>query len=286
MFPVKHSTYTITNITRLPDKIKRALGGKRLIFSVSTGRSGTAYLSKILGYIPNVSSHHEPKPSFSKVLRAVQQNKKIAYDFWIAHKLPVIAKEAAPIYIETSHLLCKGFLEPLLDLEIVPDLIVLKRPHRQVSLSFCRFGTIPGRTAKGLKYLFSPSDPDVLSLPSWQKCNDYQLCYWYCLEIERRSYQYKRLFSELGSRVVSFSLDEISTIEGFEALREVLNLERPDPLQWQSYLRMRAGKVNTRSHLNYPATLPEDFDAAEQDIRNMLAGSNDMSWLDRGCNSA
>jgi hypothetical protein len=259
-------------------KLKTALNNKRLIFTISSGRSGTAYLANVLSYVPNVSSHHEPKPSFSKVMRSVQQNKETAYEFWIKKKLPSIAKDPSSIYIETTHMFCKGFIEPLLDLDIIPDLILLTRPYRRVALSFCRFGSIPGRTAQGLKYLLSPTDPDVLLLPNWQNLDDYQLCYWYCLEIARRSHKYSNLFTDLGARVVRVSLDEISTVSGFKKLLLGLNLQKPDGPKWAEYLEMKENRINTRSHLNRPARIPDDLDSAEKEVLDIIMKANEFSW--------
>lgn len=259
----------------LPIKLKQLLSKKRLILAVSTGRSGTAYLAEILGCVPDVSSHHEAKPKFSKALRPVQQNGQLAYKFWIKEKLPAIAKDSAPIYVETSHLFCKGFAEPLLDLGIVPDLILLARPYRQVALSFCRFGTIPGRTAQGLKYLLGPADHGVLSLPDWQELDDYQLCYWYCLEIERRMSKYNELFSGLGARIVRVSLEEINALSGFEKLLLGLNLQKPDGPKWVEYLQIKDSRINVRPHLNRPAKIPEDLDSAEQEVLGRVMKAND-----------
>lgn len=278
----KHISFSLMKLAlppwQLSMKLKRALNKKRLIFTISTGRSGTAYLAKILCYVPDVSSHHEPKPKFSKVMRSVQQDKRIAHDFWIKKKLPRIAEDPASIYVETSHLFCKGFIEALLDFDIVPDLVILTRPYRQVALSFCRFGTIPGRTEQGLKYLLSPIDPDVLRLPNWQNLDDYQLCYWYCLEIERRVFKYNELFQGLGACLVRVSLDEIITVPGFEKLLLSLNLQKPNGSKWEEYLQMKDTRVNVRPNLNRPVRISEDLDSAEQEVLDMVMEENDISW--------
>ena len=202
-------------VAGLPERLNVGLRGKRLIFTVTTGRSGTGYLAKMLSFVPNVVSYHEPRPDFADVMRLVQQDVSIAYGFWIEKKLPQIMEEPASTYIETSHLFCKGFVEPLLKLGVTPDLIILTRPHRRVAASLHRLDTIPGRTEKGLRYLVSPGDPGVLALPGWQTLTDYQLCYWYCLEIERRSHEYERTFLEKNARVAKVALSEIDTVRGF-----------------------------------------------------------------------
>ncbi len=88
---------------------------KRLIFTVTTGRSGTAYLTAVFNYMRNVAAFHEPDPEYVEVLRQVQSDKEVADKFVCEKKLQVIAALPQPIYVETSHLICKGFLESFLD---------------------------------------------------------------------------------------------------------------------------------------------------------------------------
>ncbi|WP_163328944.1 hypothetical protein GFV12_06535 [Desulfurobacterium thermolithotrophum] len=89
-------------------RLKEQLSTKRLIFTVTTGRSGTAYLSKILSLIPNISAFHEPEPNFVDVMRLALEKPELAVKFWVLEKLPFIAKTPHNIYCETSHLFCKG----------------------------------------------------------------------------------------------------------------------------------------------------------------------------------
>lgn len=230
----------------IPQPIRCALQKKRLIFTVTTGRSGTGYLSEMLRFLPSVASYHEPEPKFSHVMRTVQSDRESAYAFWIERKLPWIANERGPIYIETSHLFCKGFVEALLDLDMMPDLIVLSRPWRQVAMSLYELNTIPGRTPDGLTFLLSPDDPSVLPLPGWEGLHDYQLCYWYCVEIARRMNRYKEFFLQNNARVVDTSTGEITTAEGMQNLIEGLDLPRPDAPAWRAYLENRQKKINTK----------------------------------------
>jgi len=219
---------------------------KRLVFTVTPGRSGTKYLSILLKYLPNVTCFHEPDPNFSEVMRYSQTNKKIAYDFWIEKKLPFIEQCNTFTYIETSHMFCKGFLQPLLDLNIIPDLIILKRSCREVAKSLFKLKVIPGRTKKGLIYLLSPEDPGVLYLPNWNNFHDYQLCLWYCLEIERRQKIYGELLKAKNARVVLISIEDLSKISKFLYLLRELDLYYLNFLVWLYYLRNRSKKVNQK----------------------------------------
>jgi hypothetical protein len=89
------------------------LDGIRLILTVTPGRSGTVYLCELLKSVPGIYSAHEPEPKFSDVMRAVQYDPAIARRFLLSQKLPAIRRYAQSTYVETSHLACKGFIEPL-----------------------------------------------------------------------------------------------------------------------------------------------------------------------------
>jgi hypothetical protein len=171
---------------------------KRIIFTVTSGRSGSAYLSQLLQAVPGLHAEHEPEPNFAHVMRRVQHNPAIAFAFLREHKLPAIAKVAEPVYAETSHLTCKGFIEPMIQLGLRPGLIFLRRSPREVAWSLQERNTIPGRTPLGCAYLLEPRDPFVLPLIGWETLSDYQLCFWYALEIEHRCLRYVALASELG----------------------------------------------------------------------------------------
>jgi len=243
---------------------------KRLIFSISTGRCGTGYLSKLMALVPGVASYHEAPPRFQLVMRHVQSNPHAAYDFWTQRKLPQIEVEKSNIYVETSHLFCKGFVEPLLDCGFKPDIIILSRPHRDVAQSMFYLNTIPGRTAKGLKYYLSPDDPGVLKLPAWEKLSDYQLCYWYCLEIERRALMYRQLFRDLNAKVVSVSLKEIQTIRGFLKIIRGMNLSIPRLRDWYQYFRNQKKKINIKTSSKKNVSLDGDLTRQEKEVFHLI----------------
>jgi len=220
--------------------------GKRLIFTITPGRSGTGYLSRILNVHKEIASFHEPEPKFSDFMREVQSNPKIALDFWIKKKLPFIRNIKSKIYVETSHLFCKGFLHPLIDIGIIPDIIILKRSHREVALSLLQLKTIPGRTDKGLKFLLSPEDKDVIEIRNWHLLTDYQLCYWYCLEIERRQKSVEKYYLTTNSKIISITIDELSTIKGFKRLFEQFELPKLDLGSMCKYLFIKNIHINMK----------------------------------------
>lgn len=256
-------------------ELRKIIKQKRLIFTITTGRSGTGYLAQALSSIPGVTSYHEPEPKFSDIMYKVQYNKDFAYDFWNSQKLPRIVEELNNIYIETSHLFCKGFIEPLIDLGIVPDVIILRRPIREVAISLYRINAIPGRTTEGLRFLLSPEYPHVLPLPYWQILHDYQLCFWYCLEIERRITKYSALLNDRGSHIVETSLQEIITPEGIRKLVTALSL--PMPVDILDY----SERINTKSGIKskYNRTIPPNIDELEDEVLRL---TNSISLQNKG----
>ena len=197
---------------------------KHLVFTVTAGRTGTTYVTRLGELFPDTVSVHEPQPSYVHVLRQIQRRPRLAYDFLLEYKLPFIAAAAASRYLETSHLLGKGFLEPLLDLGLRPSVLMLRREPRAIARSLLTRRTVPGRGKLGFKYLIHPGDPGVLPLPRWTSYSDYQLCFWYALEMERRQRVYGELLTAKGCAIADATAEELHDPERFIEVTERLGL--------------------------------------------------------------
>lgn len=239
---------------------------KKLVFTVSTGRSGTAFLNWVLSFLPKVNSQHEPEPDYVDVLRDAQKDQELAKSFMCKQKLPQIANEPGNVYVETSHLFCKGFAEVTLDLGITPDIIIHSRTKRDIAKSLFRGETIPGRTQKALRYYLSPADPNVLLLKDWDKFTDYQLCFWYCLEIKRRSNVYRKLFENRGAIVVNSTLESVKTYKGYVDLVNRLQLPKPNLMTIYKFWRCRNYKMNKASDQSYSMNIPGDLEEQEAEV--------------------
>lgn len=223
-----------------------SLDGKRLILTVTPGRSGTGYLAQLLSLLPGVCSQHEPSPNFRDVMRAAQSQPELAVNFLIDQKLPAIRRCGQPVYVETSHLACKGFIEPLLGNCCVPDLIVLRRNPFLVSNSLYYLGTIPARTALGELFLLRPDDPGVVPLEGWQDLPDWALCFWYCREIERRMEAYATQVRLRGGRVMTTSIDELKTDTGLGDLLRFMDANAC-LVHDVAFMKQRSIKVNDKA---------------------------------------
>lgn len=258
--------------SRVPASLRKALAGKRLIFTLSPGRSGTFFLHLLAAGAADVESRHEPDPNFADVMRDCHCDRSLASDFWVERKLPAIAANSRPVYLETSHLFGLGFAEELLRLGVVPDLLVLRRPHRQVATSLLQVGTVPGRSPLAERYYLKPGDRGVPALNGWERMADYQLCYWYCVEFERRVRRYQGLFAQAGSRVLELSLEELPTATCFRRLHRFLTGSTPTLAAWRHFLRHRGLRPNRKLEEKHRAgvQIPYDRESLERAVLEAL----------------
>ncbi|BBL76595.1 hypothetical protein [Methylomagnum ishizawai] len=249
---------------------------KRLIFTITTGRSGSKYITQVLR-ANGVQAFHEPAPNFVEVMRDAQRDSRLARDFWKYYKLPHIESlKSHPnghTYFESSHMFCKGFVEPLLDLGVIPDILILKRDNRAVALSLLRLETVPDITPLGLKWLLSPNDPHVYKLIPKKPWTPYQLCYWYTLETDRRARYYERYLSGLGAAILKIESKDLfeenpACLQNLSTFFQTeISLERQPELRTSAFMQNKRKDMK----LSLSETMTEaDFERMEQEVRASL----------------
>jgi hypothetical protein len=219
---------------------------KNIIMCLTTGRSGTNLLEKLLALADDICAVHEPEPAFQHVLGDVRRNPPAAISFVRDRKLPDILARSGAHYAETSHLFGKGFFEAFVALGIPFRLVILNREPRQVAKSLLRLKTVPGRTIRGRGFLLDPSQNGVMKLPDWEKMSDYQLCYWYCLEMERRKSVYTAECRERGILVVEIALEKLKDWNYFQKFCRELGLSLPAEAGTR-HAAITANKVNRKA---------------------------------------
>lgn len=219
--------------------------GKTLTMCLTTARSGTALLASLLALADDVDAQHEAAPDFHEVLPAVREHPEAAVAFVRERKLPRILHCQQPHYVETSHLFGEGFFEAFIALAIPFRLIVLNRDPRCVAESNWRVDAVPGRSKDGLGFLLSPGQSGVMRLPGWEKMSDYQLCYWYALEMERRKTRYAAECARRGWVVAETRLDDLKDWARFRAFCATLGFVVRD-VQEAKHARICATRVNPK----------------------------------------
>lgn len=222
---------------------------ERLIFTASSGRSGTKHLSRILGLFNGVASLHEPEPNFSDQMRLAQKDPAIALKFLKERKIPEIQKIRHSYYAEVTSMWCKGLLRAWLsDPELpVPDLIILDRNLRDIALSLFRLQLTPERTHNGREWYIGPTaETAILSVSDWEAWSDYQICYWYALEIEARKVLLGNLVLSKGGRVYRTNIEALSKIFNIRNLAKAMDLPQPSLSQWKQMLWLLRRRTNTQ----------------------------------------
>ena len=235
---------------------------KQLILTVTAGRTGTTFLHQLFKLLPGVDSFHEEEPNYLHVLRRIQTQPAAATRFLREFKLPAIIACKSKTYVETSHLFCKGFLEAMINLGVYPDLILLRRNPRNIAWSLLERLTVPGRTSLGTDYLVCPSDPNTLPLPLWEGLSDYQLCFWYALEIERRQYRYRDYMKRLGSTVFDVTANELNNPDIFLEMADAFSLDIKDRVELVRQHQRVSSRIYNKNLTKIESSF--DLDEAEQ----------------------
>ncbi|MEO8602928.1 MAG: hypothetical protein ABI629_10155 [bacterium] len=246
-----------------PQALVAAVRQKRLVVAVTAGRSGSTYVARLLATLPDITSPHEVAPHYVYALRQAQHDPQAARRFLLEYKLPTIAAATTSRYADISHLLCKGFFEAFLDLGIVPGVVLLRRHPRAVATSWLTRRAVPGRMKRGLRLHLHPADPGVLPYPHWGQATDYQLCFWYALEIERRQYAYAALLQRAGGTHVDVTADELHDGQRFLQVAETLGLldAGADRAPLLARHREVSGVIHKPNHGTPAAAVPQQEEA-------------------------
>ena len=257
--------------------IVEQLSSKRLCFSVTSGRSGTKLLATLLRKSAKLCAQHEPAPRYNYVLRSILDCPEAA-GWWLqGEKLPAVAQMlgAGHAYAELSHLTCKGFIEPLLDLGLRPVFIILSRPAREVAASLFKIGAVPERTSSGRLVLIGPRHSSFLALTGWEGWTDYQLCYWYARENRAPADPLSVLVWLAWNQEMAVDCS-FAEIAGWSKFLEISAFVAGGAVEAdRSAFDLIAGhNQNARQALlnGAPeANLPDDLDAQEQEIDALIA---------------
>ena len=248
------------------------LKNKKLIFCFTTGRSGTGLLAQLLQTLPRdkVFATHEEKPLFDDYLTDARDNPELFYRYWYKKKLPIIKSLPQPIYIETSHVINKGFIDSLLSFNLDVSFIYLYRDIEKVAASMHSLDDIPGRTKTGCRYYLLPWENQLKIRDGGEDLTltDYQLCYWYCKEIQHRA---GNLQKQLGDRFYPIQLEELKLTGYFQEMLYALGLPYPTQSGWDDYALLRHTVVNQKLGRKV-RPLPMDVASQREEVDKLCIG--------------
>ena len=182
---------------------------ERLLFTLTSGRSGTSSLAKLLtANLPGAECHHEilgwdrfglDSPDISQMtLFNSQGNVPQVRDFWRRKSARILAC-AAPLYAETSHVLMKaGLLENLDLFDGVGEIhfVALERDLFDTLISFRNRYDFTNKSMWWLWYLDPRYPRNIVDSQQLAELGINGVCLWYLFEIRARAAYYQILFED------------------------------------------------------------------------------------------
>lgn len=260
--PAKHDAAGPRALTSMATPNVSDVAGRRLIFCITSGRSGSQYLAELFRTARRVQSFHEAPPTMSgEPLRLVN-----ALPFEASREARRIKPEAIAdllrrmppedIYAETNHMFIKTFFDVVLARFPNVDVVILRRGLPHVLKSFIEMGYYSPLNPGALDWMSSPNAATA-ALPAIapdEALDQYDASIAYLLDIEARAQRFIREYQWV--RVHETRLEHLLDPERVAALFRCLNLTA-SRRTWSFIGR----KVNDRPHrkrlFNNPTTLDE-----------------------------
>jgi len=217
---------------------------RNLAFTLTAGRTGTAWLQALLGLnLPQAEAHHEilgydrfghDTPDLSHLTLF---NSRGCCDevrgFW-ERKAARVARSEATWYVETSHVLMKAGLVEHLDLfqaQGPVHLIALGRNPVSVVASLTQRGDMANVGNQWLWYLDPDYPQNIVDPAPFKPHGLAAVRVWYVLEVIARQAYYEALLADrTGVTVHRATLEELTREEGARRLLAGLGVE-PDAIE-------------------------------------------------------
>ncbi|HKD55216.1 MAG TPA: hypothetical protein VKB72_13455 [Steroidobacteraceae bacterium] len=208
----------------------RARTVERLIFTATTGRSGTLTLSKAFAGIPGCCSLHEPSPVMNnEVLRAASFGNDPQLERFYRTKLNHIMRAAAGhrYYLEANHLFIKTFIgHAAREFGNRMAVIHLVRPAIDVAMSIYRLQVLPGIGAGNRWWLDYRAPLNRIRIADALDGDEFSHSFykglWYWFEIEARVEEWRRRLP--GVPFVRFETGWLNDPERLVALASALGV--------------------------------------------------------------
>jgi hypothetical protein len=217
------------------------MADRQFIFTMTTGRSGTAFLAEFLAAnLPDAECHHEfvgpgdfglrtPDVSHMTLFNS-QGNVEKVQTFW-RDKLAMILKGRSRFYIEAAHMLMKaGLVENIAPLTQAGH-VHLVDLQRDVAATIRSFKSRLDFFNKGNQWLWYLDETYPRNLSGWGKFEKYGhsgLCLWYIIEVRLRAAFYARVVaSNPRISVHRLRLEDLVTPAGAERLLGALGAAKP-----------------------------------------------------------
>ena len=208
----------------------------KYIFTVTAGRTGTAWLADFLSANLKVPTIHEPleiddfgtRMPDIKIMRSFNDrgNDELVRNFWKG-KLAEIARQES--YAETNHTLAKcGLVENLAGSEIAKDsvLVVLRRNRIDQCLSYLARGDFLNITIDWQWYLSPNYQNNIINPEIFFKYGQMGRALWYVYEMDVRQHYYIRQYGD-ALNFIEVDLEQVTQPPQAKAFLEAIGVSTP-----------------------------------------------------------
>jgi hypothetical protein len=256
----------IKKIEQYPNTIKRTIYqdkilSHRLIFSINSGRSGSQYLSQLLGTAAEVSSFHEAQPPMigdylqmitDKPYELSLKQRKIKS---IAIQNQLLSFTEGQVYAESNHMFIKTFFDVILkDFKHANiQVITLHRNLAQTLKSFIELGYFSPRNKYWPLWFSSPNaiTAAISCIGCDASLDQYDLCIAYLIDIQARAIRFQKDYPWIKNNLVR--LENFKNYDYIEELFSQLGITATQATQeiFLEKSNTKDKKKNTQANLAY-----------------------------------
>ncbi len=212
------------------------------IFTIAPGRTGTVFLTELLGTnFPDAEVHHERmgpnqfgvhSPDISHMMRFnIEGNVHAIHQFW-RRKAALVASGGDPVYAEISHLLAKAGLMENIGLfcrQARVDIVLLRRDAVKTAQSFIARGDFINTGLSWAFFLDWNYPRRIIDPEPFKPFGMIGRAYWYVLEMFARGEFYRQRLDGLANlHFHVIDLADLSSPAGAGRFVEGLSLTVPE----------------------------------------------------------
>jgi hypothetical protein len=252
----------------------------RLIFCINSGRSGSNYLSELLGTAEEVISYHEPSPSMTgDYLRMINKfdyatsfSKRRFKSSTIKDILLKIPD--GKIYCETNHMFIKTFFDVVTQDFPKIEVIILRRYLPKVLKSFIELGYFSDKNQAWRFWMSSPNavTAAIPCIDVDANLDQWDLSIAYLIDIEARAKRFQQEYP--GINTYEVPLEELNNFTKVESLFEQLKITSTDATR-----EIYTQQINQRKEAKKKYSGEQDISLSQcqERIEEYIQRANDLN---------
>lgn len=252
----------------------------RLIFRINSGRSGSNYLSELLGTAEEVISYHEPSPSMTgDYLRMINKfdyatsfSKRRLKSSTIKDILLKIPD--GKIYCETNHMFIKTFFDVVTQDFPKIEVIILRRYLPKVLKSFIELGYFSDKNQAWRFWMSSPNavTAAIPCIDVDANLDQWDLSIAYLIDIEARAKRFQQEYP--GINTYEVPLEELNNFTKVESLFEQLKITSTDATR-----EIYTQQINQRKEAKKKYSGEQDISLSQcqERIEEYIQRANDLN---------